>query len=170
MLMVVQLKICARNLEHRFFDYFCRGGFAFDVFSAGIDTKCFLAAGEVLLILDQRVSYANRTQSGANLVFWNFLLESEGAGVAAEEIFSEHRFAAIKAETDADEDQGPGDGESGLGELHEIEFGRAHQMEHVDGFEPIAVEEEVENHARDDQGGEQAGGDTPGKGDAESSN
>ena len=58
-------------------------------------------------------------------------------------------------------------GESGFGELHEIELGGADKVEHGHGFEPAAFEEEIENQARDHERGEKTRGHTDSEGDAE---
>src|SRR6267154_312998 len=152
MLLTAQRELSARHFEQRTFDFVRGRRLAFfGLFGSRVNAKSFLAAGQIFLILNEGISYADRRQSGAYLVFRNLLLECEHARITAKKILSKHRLAAMKTEADADKNQAPGDGKGRLGELHEIELRRANEMKHRNGFQPVAIEQEIENHSRNDK-------------------
>ena len=124
--------------------------------------------GDFLLIGDGGVANLEVADDLTDFIGVNLLGEGVGLLVAAGEIHAEHPVAASEhAVADADDDDGPRDGERGFRELHEIEFHVADDVQHGQRLEPVAGEKEVEDYPRYDQRGEQAGGHADGERDTE---
>src|SRR5580765_481950 len=117
----------------------------------GIDAQHLFAVAQVLLVLNQRILNASRRQTRPEFVRIHLLREGERDTVTPDKISAESAFAAMKAEGNPDQNDRPGGGERGLGQLHEIELGCANEVKHRHGFEPASVEEEIENHPSDYQ-------------------
>ena len=114
----------------------------------GVHPQSLRSAAERSLILNSWIFDSGFGKRGAQFVFGHFLFESKGSRIAAEEIDAEGALASGKTVAHTDEDQQPGDDKCGFGQPHEIEFGRANEVQHRHRFEPAPIQQPIEDQAR----------------------